>query len=87
MHDMEDCIKKLKAIRDMNVNIAIDDFSTGYLSLAPLSRLPVNALKIDRSFIGGMLGSAENMSIVSSIISLAHALKISVIAEGVEKGD
>lgn len=85
MHDMEGCIKKLKLIRDMGVNIAIDDFGTGYSSLAYLSRLPVNALKIDRSFIEGMLVSSEKMSIVSSIISLAHALKIKVIAEGVEK--
>ena len=84
MDDMEGCIAKLKALRDLGVNIAIDDFGTGYSSLAYLSRLPVNALKIDRSFIEGMLRNSENMSIVASIISLAHALKIKVIAEGVE---
>ena len=84
MHDIEGCIEKLKAIRDLGVNIAIDDFGTGYSSLAYLSRLPVNALKIDRSFIDGMLRNNENMSIVSSIISLAHAMKLKVIAEGVE---
>ena len=84
MDDMEGCIAKLKALRDLGVNIAIDDFGTGYSSLAYLSRLPVNALKIDRSFIEGMLRSSENMSIVASIISLAHALKMKVIAEGVE---
>ena len=84
MEDIEGCITKLIAIRDMGVNIAIDDFGTGYSSLAYLSRLPVNALKIDRSFIHGMLQNSENMSIVSSVISLAHALKIKVIAEGVE---
>ncbi|HTD90529.1 MAG TPA: EAL domain-containing protein, partial [Burkholderiales bacterium] len=84
MHDIEGCIAKLKIIRDLGVNIAIDDFGTGYSSLAYLSKLPVNALKIDRSFIDGMLRSDENMSIVSSIISLAHAMKLKVIAEGVE---
>jgi len=84
MHDIEGCIEKLKIIRDLGVNIAIDDFGTGYSSLAYLSKLPVNALKIDRSFVDGMLRSEENMSIVSSIISLAHAMKIKVIAEGVE---
>ena len=84
MEDIEGCITTLRAIRDMGVNIAIDDFGTGYSSLAYLSRLPVNALKIDHSFIHGMLQNSENMSIVSSVISLAHALKIKVIAEGVE---
>jgi diguanylate cyclase (GGDEF)-like protein/PAS domain S-box-containing protein len=84
MYDIEGCIAKLNAIRDLGVNIAIDDFGTGYSSLAYLSRLPVNALKIDRAFIEGMLRTGENMSIVSSIISLSHALKIKVIAEGVE---
>ncbi len=84
MHDMEGCIRKLKAIRDLGVNIAIDDFGTGYSSLAYLSKLPVNALKIDRSFIEGLPGDGDNLSIVASIISLAHALKIKVIAEGVE---
>lgn len=84
MDDVEGCIAKLRHLRDLGVNIAIDDFGTGYSSLAYLSRLPVDALKIDRSFIHGMLQNRENMSIVSSIVSLAHALKIKVIAEGVE---
>lgn len=84
MQDMEGCIRKLKAIRDLGVNIAIDDFGTGYSSLAYLSKLPVNALKIDRSFIEGLPAHADSLSIVASIISLAHALKIKVIAEGVE---
>ena len=84
MEDIEGCIEKLKVIRDLGVKISIDDFGTGYSSLAYLSRLPVHALKIDRSFIEGMLKNSENMSIVSSVISLAHALKLKVIAEGVE---
>ena len=84
MEDIEGSIEKLEEIRDLGVKIAIDDFGTGYSSLSYLSRLPVHALKIDRSFIDGMLRANENMSIVSSVISLAHALKLKVIAEGVE---
>lgn len=84
MEDIEGSIEKLEVIRDLGIKIAVDDFGTGYSSLSYLSRLPVHALKIDRSFIDGMLKSSENMSIVSSVISLAHALKLKVIAEGVE---
>lgn len=84
MQDIEGSIEKLSIIRDMGVSIAIDDFGTGYSSLAYLSRLPVNALKVDQSFTRGMLHGEENMSIVSTIISLAHAMKLKVIAEGVE---
>ncbi len=84
MEDIEGCIEKLKVIRDLGVKISIDYFGTGYSSLSYLSRLPVHALKIDRSFIEGMMKNSENMSIVSSVISLAHALKLKVIGEGVE---
>ena len=84
MADVEGAIVTLTALRDMGVSIAIDDFGTGYSSLSYLARLPVNAVKIDQSFVAGMLSSTETMSIVSSVISLAHALKLKVIAEGVE---
>jgi len=84
MSDIEDNIAKLRAIRDMGVRIAIDDFGTGYSSLGYLAKLPVNALKIDRSFIVSMANDADSMAIVSTIISLAHALNLKVIAEGVE---
>lgn len=84
MADVEGAIITLTALRDMGVSIAIDDFGTGYSSLSYLARLPVNAVKIDQSFVAGMLSSSETMSIVSSVISLAHALKLKVIAEGVE---
>ena len=74
----------LTAIRDMGVKIAIDDFGTGYSSLSYLTRLPVTSLKIDRSFIVTMTSSPESMAIVQAIITLAHALGLTVIAEGVE---
>jgi diguanylate cyclase (GGDEF)-like protein/PAS domain S-box-containing protein len=84
MDDMESNIKKLASLREMNINIAIDDFGTGYSSLGYLARLPVNLLKIDRSFITTMTKGAESMAIVSTIISLAHSLSMKVVAEGVE---
>jgi diguanylate cyclase (GGDEF)-like protein len=84
MDHIESNIAKLQAIRDMGVGIAIDDFGTGYSSLAYISKLPVNTLKIDRSFVHTMARNAEDQSIVSSIISLAHALRLKVVAEGVE---
>lgn len=84
MENIDSTIIKLEALRDMNVNIAIDDFGTGYSSLSYLARLPVQLLKIDRSFINTMTQSQESMMIVSTIISLAHTLNLKVIAEGVE---
>jgi EAL domain-containing protein (putative c-di-GMP-specific phosphodiesterase class I) len=84
MEDIEGNIEKLRAVRDMGVNIAIDDFGTGYSSLRYLAKLPVNAVKIDRSFIINMCGSADGMAIVATIISLAHSLNLKVIAEGVD---
>jgi EAL domain-containing protein (putative c-di-GMP-specific phosphodiesterase class I) len=84
MKDVEENIRKLKAVRDLGVNIVIDDFGTGYSSLGYLARLPVNALKIDRSFIIKMTSDPDNMTIVSTIIALAHSLNLKVVAEGVE---
>jgi diguanylate cyclase (GGDEF)-like protein/PAS domain S-box-containing protein len=84
MQDIEANIKKLRAIRDMGVEVAVDDFGTGYSSLSYIARLPINALKIDRAFIVNMTNSPDDLSIVSTIISLAHTLKLRVIAEGVE---
>ncbi len=84
MENVDEGVQKLRAIRDMGVQIAIDDFGTGYSSLAYISRLPVNALKIDRSFIQGMTEDPDKTSIVSTIISLGHALRLEVVAEGVE---
>jgi EAL domain-containing protein (putative c-di-GMP-specific phosphodiesterase class I) len=84
MEDIEGNIEKLRSLRNMGINIAIDDFGTGYSSLGYLAKLPVNALKIDRSFIVTMASSPDSMGIVSTIISLAHSLKLKVIAEGAD---
>jgi len=84
MRDIEENIPKLSAIREMGLQIAIDDFGTGYSSLAYLAKLPVTALKIDRSFIITMASNPQSMTIVSTIISLAHSLDLKVIAEGVD---
>jgi EAL domain-containing protein (putative c-di-GMP-specific phosphodiesterase class I) len=84
MDDIDGNIEKLRAVRDMGVNIAIDDFGTGYSSLRYLAKLPVNAVKIDRSFIITMVNDADSMTIVSTIISLAHSLNLKVVAEGVD---
>jgi diguanylate cyclase (GGDEF)-like protein len=84
MADVADNLDRLAAICARGVNIALDDFGTGYSSLSYLARLPVHALKIDRSFIASMLDDPSAMTLVSTIISLARALKLQTIAEGVE---
>ncbi len=84
MKDPEGAIIKLKQIAEMGVKLAIDDFGTGYSSLAYLKKLPIQTLKIDRSFVKDMISNAKDMQIVQSTISLAHSLGVHVIAEGVE---
>ena len=84
MGNLDENIPKLAALRGMNVAIAIDDFGTGYSSLSYVARLPVDVLKIDRAFIVDMAASPGNRAIVSVIVSLAHLLKLKVVAEGVE---
>jgi diguanylate cyclase len=84
MEDIEGNIGKLNSIRSLGVDIAIDDFGTGYSSLGYLAKLPVQALKIDRSFISAMDKDPNAMTLVATIISLAHSLRLKVIAEGVE---
>ena len=85
MEDIEGNIAKLLEVRALGVNIAIDDFGTGYSSLAYLAKLPVQRLKIDRSFIITMLKDPDTMTLVETIISLAHSLRLKVVAEGVEE--
>lgn len=84
MEGIEEVIPKLHAARALGVSIAIDDFGTGYSSLKYLARLPVNVVKIDRSFTREMIGSARVAAVVAAVISLAHAMELRAIAEGVE---
>lgn len=84
MADAKHAIASLSAIRAMGVAIAIDDFGTGFSSLSYLSQLPVDTLKIDRSFVLGMTATRQGLALVSTIIGLGHALNLNVVAEGVE---
>jgi EAL domain-containing protein (putative c-di-GMP-specific phosphodiesterase class I) len=84
MEDIHASIEKLNAVRRLGVGVAIDDFGTGYSSLFYLARLPVEALKIDRSFVATMADEPTTMTLVETMISLAHSLRLKVVAEGVE---
>jgi len=84
MADVEHNIATLQQIRALGVGIAIDDFGTGFSSLGYLSRLPIDTLKIDRSFVSEMTVTQGGLALVSTIVSLAHSLKLNVVAEGVE---
>jgi diguanylate cyclase (GGDEF)-like protein/PAS domain S-box-containing protein len=85
MHDPAHTVRELQRLKELGVRIAIDDFGTGYSSLSYLQQLPIDHLKIDRSFISGTEQAEGNLHIVNSIISLARALGLSVVAEGVER--
>jgi diguanylate cyclase (GGDEF)-like protein len=84
MQDVNHSIGSLLAIRALGVTIAIDDFGTGFSSLNYLAKLPVDTLKIDRSFVVEMVSAAGGLTLVSVIINLARALKLNTVAEGVE---
>jgi diguanylate cyclase (GGDEF)-like protein/PAS domain S-box-containing protein len=84
MEDVKRGVEILQAIRLMGVRIAIDDFGMGFSSLSYLARLPVDTLKIDRSFVMDLVDGPEGLALVSTIITLAHSLKLKVVAEGVE---
>jgi len=84
MHDLELTIPLLNALKNMGLSLSIDDFGTGYSSLSYLKRFPIDALKIDRSFVQDIVGGKDDSAIICAIISMAKSLKQRVIAEGVE---
>ena len=84
MDKVEQAIATMHAVKSMGVRIAIDDFGTGYSSLAYLKRFPVNMLKIDQSFVRDIESDAGSAAMVGAVISMAHALGLEVIAEGIE---
>ena len=85
MNDIEKAIDTLNQLRDFGFSIAIDDFGTGYSSLAYLKRFPVTTLKIDQSFIQGIHKDPDDRAIVQAVITLAHSLRLKVVAEGIEE--
>ena len=84
IQDAQEALARLQALADLGVRLAIDDFGTGYSSLGYLKRFPIEQLKIDRSFIDGLPRNESDVAIVRAIVSLARALRMRVIAEGVE---
>lgn len=84
MQNIESTAERLKELSEMGVHINIDDFGTGYLSLNYLKRLPIECLKIDRSFIRDIVGDSDDRTIISAVTAMAHKMRLRVIAEGVE---
>lgn len=84
MEDAENTIKALHEFKNMGISISIDDFGTGYSSLSYLKRFPIDALKIDKSFVEHIADDSDDNAIASTIIAMAHNLRLSVVAEGVE---
>ncbi|WP_075879636.1 putative bifunctional diguanylate cyclase/phosphodiesterase [Vreelandella massiliensis] len=87
MNDTQGAIATLHALRDMGIHVAIDDFGTGFSSLSYLRHLPVDTLKIDRSFITHLPENRKDTAVVSGIIGLAHHLDLTVVAEGIETAE
>jgi diguanylate cyclase (GGDEF)-like protein len=84
MENIESVAAILQGLRDLGIRLSVDDFGTGYSSLSYLHRLPLDTLKVDRSFVSQVGDGSENMEIVRAIVSLAHSLKMDVVAEGIE---
>jgi len=85
LQDMDEAVEILRAIKEAGVRVAIDDFGTGYSSLSYLKHLPVDKLKLDRSFVIELPQNREDAAIVAAVIAMAHVLRVEVVAEGVER--
>ena len=84
MNDLDTHLATMDELRSMGIQFSIDDFGTGYSSLSYLKRLPVHALKIDRSFVSNLPNDEENLAIIRAVVALGHSLGLSIVAEGVE---
>jgi EAL domain-containing protein (putative c-di-GMP-specific phosphodiesterase class I) len=84
MADVDAATRALRGLRSLGLHLSVDDFGTGYSSLTYLKRFPVEAIKIDRSFVSGLGLEADDTTIVEAVVRLGHSLGLSVVAEGVE---
>ena len=84
MDNLDYAIEVLKQIQALGISVTIDDFGTGYSSLSYLKRLPINSLKVDKSFITDIPQDKDDMEITAAIIAMAHKLNLDVVAEGIE---
>lgn len=84
MRNLPESVRRMREIRELGVSISIDDFGTGYSSLSYLGKLPVDAVKIDQSFLRRLLEPKGSLPVIQSIVRLAHDMQLSVVAEGVE---
>jgi EAL domain-containing protein (putative c-di-GMP-specific phosphodiesterase class I) len=84
MRNAEHAARLLARLKEMGVHVAMDDFGTGYSSLAGLKRLPIDTIKIDRSFVQGLPGDNDDATLTQAIIAMAHSLRLKTVAEGVE---
>lgn len=84
MENVDEAVQILNSIKDLGVKVALDDFGTGYSSLSRLSRLPLDKLKVDQSFVRGIENDAGSRAVTDAVIALGHSLRLEVIAEGIE---
>jgi EAL domain-containing protein (putative c-di-GMP-specific phosphodiesterase class I) len=87
MHDVEATVVRLKLLKALGVSLAIDDFVTGYSSLAYLRQFPIDVLKIDQSFVSGVAKTKESAAIVHTLVQLGKVLDLETVAEGIETVD